>query len=129
MCMYMLGKNHMCVHIIKWDWCSRYNVLSYICHQKHSQGSNPSLLHCRQILYHLSHQGSPRILEWVTYSFSKGSSQPRNQTGVSCIAGSFFTSWTTREAHNFFLVFSEIRTWIYWYISFKFWYVGTHIYV
>ena len=36
-----------------------------------TQGSNPGLLHCRQILYHLSHQGSPRILEWVTYPFSR----------------------------------------------------------
>ena len=33
-----------------------------------TQGSNPSLLHCKQILYHLSHEGSPRILEWVAYS-------------------------------------------------------------
>ena len=33
------------------------------------QGSNPGLPHCRQILYHLSHQGSPRILERVTYPF------------------------------------------------------------
>ena len=32
-----------------------------------TQGSNPGLLHCRQILYHLSHQVSPRILEWVAY--------------------------------------------------------------
>ena len=39
-----------------------------------TQGSNPGLLHCRQIFYQLSHQGSPRILEWVTYSFSSGSS-------------------------------------------------------
>ena len=39
-----------------------------------TQGSNPGLPHCRQILYHLSHQRSPRILEWVAYSFSKGSS-------------------------------------------------------
>ena len=31
-----------------------------------TQGSNPGLPHCRQILYQLSHQGSPRILEWVT---------------------------------------------------------------
>ena len=30
-----------------------------------TQGSNPGLLHCRQILYQLSHKGSPRILEWV----------------------------------------------------------------
>ena len=36
-----------------------------------TQGSNPGLLTCRQILYHLSHQGSPRILEWVAYPFSR----------------------------------------------------------
>ena len=57
-----------------------------------TQGSNPGLLHCRWILYQLSHQGSPRILEWVAYPFSRGSSRPRNQTGVSCIAGGFLTS-------------------------------------
>ena len=62
-----------------------------------AQGSNPGLLHCRQILYTLSHQGGPGILEWVAYPFSRGSSQPRNQTGVFCIAGGFFTSWATRE--------------------------------
>ena len=55
------------------------------------QGLNPGLLHCRWILYHLSHQESPRILEWVAYHFSTGSSQPRNQTSVSCTAGGFFT--------------------------------------
>ena len=32
-------------------------------------------------------KGSPRILEWVAYPFSRGSSRPRNGTGVSCIAG------------------------------------------
>ena len=32
-----------------------------------------------------------RILEWVAFPFSKGSSQPRDQTQVSCIAGGFFT--------------------------------------
>ena len=36
--------------------------------------SNPGLLHCRQILYQLSHKESPRILEWVLYAFSSGSS-------------------------------------------------------
>ena len=49
--------------------------------------------------YHLSHEGSSRILEWVAYFLSSRSSWPRNQTGVSCIAGRFFTSWATREAH------------------------------
>ena len=61
-----------------------------------TQESNQGLLHSRWILYQLSYQGSPRILEWVAYPFSKGSSQPRNQTGASCIAGRFFTSWATR---------------------------------
>ena len=54
-----------------------------------TQESNPSFPHCRQILYQLSHNGSPKILKWVAYPFSNGSSQPRNQTGVSCIAGGF----------------------------------------
>ena len=48
-----------------------------------TQGTNPGLQHCRQILYYLSHQGSPRLLEWVAYPFSKGSSHLRNQTRVS----------------------------------------------
>ena len=64
-----------------------------------TQGLNPSLPHCRQNLYCLSHQGSPRILEWVAYPFSRGSSRPRNQTGVSCIAGGFFTTWAIREVN------------------------------
>ena len=57
-----------------------------------TQGSNPGLPHCRQILYCLSHQESPRILEWVAYPFSKETSWPRNWTGVSC--------WATKEAHK-----------------------------
>ena len=48
-----------------------------------TQGSNPGLPHCRWILYQLSHQGSLRILEWVAYPFSSGSSRPRDQTRVS----------------------------------------------
>ena len=63
-----------------------------------TQGSNPGLLHCRQVLYQLSYKVSPRILEWVTYYFSSRSSWPRNRTGVSCTAGGFFTSWAMREA-------------------------------
>ena len=61
------------------------------------KGSNPGLLYYKQILYHLNHQGSPRILEWVAYPYSRGSSWPRNRAGVSCIAGRFFTSWATKE--------------------------------
>ena len=63
-----------------------------------TQGLNPRLLHCRGSLHYLSHQGSPRILDWVAYPFSRGHFRPRNQTRVSCIAGWCFTSWATRES-------------------------------
>ena len=63
-----------------------------------THGSNPGLPHCRQILHQLSHKGSPRILEWVTYPFSRGSSWPRN--GTRCIARRFFTNWAIREAQD-----------------------------
>ena len=62
---------------------------------------NPGLPHCRlyclsHILYCLSLQGRPWILEWVAYLFSRvqflGSYWPRYQTRVSCIEGGFFTS-------------------------------------
>ena len=65
-----------------------------------TQGSNPALLHCRWILYQLSHQSSPRILERVAYPFASESSWPRNRTGVSCIAGRYITNWAIREAPN-----------------------------
>ena len=39
-----------------------------------------------------------RILAWVVAPFSRGSSQPRDWTQVSCIAGRFFTIWATRES-------------------------------
>ena len=63
-----------------------------------TQELNPGIPHCRWILYQLSHRASPRILEWVPFPFSSGSSQSRNWTGVSCITGEFFTSWVIRGA-------------------------------
>ena len=69
-----------------------------------TQGSNPSLSQFRWILYHLSHHGSPRILEWVAYPFSRGTPWPRNQIRVFSIAGRFFTCWATREAYSFIYI-------------------------
>ena len=43
----------------------------------------------------------PRILEWAAFPFSRGSSQPRDETQVSHIAGGFFTSWAAREAQEY----------------------------
>ena len=65
-----------------------------------TQESNPGLPHCRQILYQLNPKGSPTIMEWVAWPFSSRSSRPRNRTGVSCIAGRFFTNWAIRKAHR-----------------------------
>ena len=42
-----------------------------------------------------------RILEWVAISFSRGSSQPRDRTQVSCITDRRFSIWATREAPNY----------------------------
>ena len=65
-----------------------------------TQGLNPGLPHCRWILYQLSYQRSPRILEWVAYRFSSGSSQRRNWSGISCTAGRLFTNWALREPEH-----------------------------
>ena len=65
-----------------------------------TQELNWGLLHCRWILYHLNHQGNSRILEWVDYPFSRGSSPPSNRTSVSCITGKFFTSWVIMDAQK-----------------------------
>ena len=59
-----------------------------------TQVSSPGLLHCRWILYQLSHQG-----EWIAIPFLRGSSRTRVQIQVSHIAGRFFTIRATREAH------------------------------
>ena len=71
--------------------------LSFLQGRSQPRDQTQSHPHCRQILYQLNHKGSPRILGWVTYPFSSGSSQPRNWTSVSCIAGRFFTNWAIRE--------------------------------
>ena len=63
---------------------------------------NPGCPHCRQIFFFFFFltiwaKGNPRILEWVVYPFPRGSSQPKNWTGVSCITGRFFNCSTTKE--------------------------------
>ena len=70
------------------------NFLSSYCEsESHLVVSNslwPHGLYCAWIL-------QARILEWVAIPFSRGSSQPRDRTQVSLIAGEFFTIWATRE--------------------------------
>ena len=45
-----------------------------------------------------------RILEWVALLFSRGSTQLRDRTWVSCIVGRYFTIWATREAWNKYIL-------------------------
>ena len=80
--------NHLYFHFLK----SRM-ILDVAC-ESNSVMSNSLWAH---ELY--SPWNSPaRILEWVAVPFSRASSQPRDRTQVSHIAGGFFTSWATKEA-------------------------------
>ena len=60
--------------------------------------SSPAICEPMDYTIHGIHQ--TRILKWVAVPFSRGSSQSRDQTLVSHIAGRFFTSWATREVHK-----------------------------
>ena len=84
---------HICIYIklysIHWKWkpfshARLCNPMDYIVH---------GILHAR-------------ILEWAAFTFSRGSSQPRDWTQVSHVGGRFFTSWATREALWVFLNFN-----------------------
>ena len=79
-----------------------------------TQGSKTQVFpHCRQILYQLSHQGSPKLLEWEAYSSSSRSSWPRNRTGVSCVAGGFFTNWALYFSAQWLHPFTSCHTQIH----------------
>ena len=85
---------------------SKYWSLSLLQGIFPTQESNPTLLHCKWILYQLRHKERPRILEWVAYPFSSGSSWPRNRIRV-CTEGGLFTNWAMRE--TLFLEFAQIH--------------------
>ena len=82
LCNFLLGRFFLLIH--KWLSLNRYWL--FATHDCSPPGSS---------VHEIS---QARILEWVAISFSRGSSQPRDQTWVSCIAGRFFTVWATREA-------------------------------
>ena len=68
--------------------------LCYDCEVKVTQSC---LTLCNPMDYIVHEILQARILEWVAFPFSRGSSQHRDQTQVSHIAGGFFTSWATKE--------------------------------
>ena len=67
--------------------------------EKKKSESRPVVSDSRDYIVHGILQA--RILEWVAILFSRGSSQPRDLTQVSHIAGRFFTTEATKEAHEY----------------------------
>ena len=64
-----------------------------------TQGLNPGIDPTLQVdSLPAEPEGKPKNTTVVAYPFPSRSSWPRNWTGVSCIAGRFFTNWTIREA-------------------------------
>ena len=64
------------------------------------------------------------ILEWVAVPFSRGSSQPRDWTQVTCIAGGFFTVWATRAARMSGR--TKTKTWIFSFLGSLFFVLYSH---
>ena len=73
----------------------------YIIAYAKSLQSCPTL--CNPMDYRVHRILQARILQWVAFPFSRGSSQPRDLTQVSSTAGEFFTSWATREAQEYWI--------------------------
>ena len=113
-CLWMTPK-----HLKYWFWGYKHTVVSkqFHKHRKHKLSRQGCHIH-RSAVLGLVAQSCPtfcdpmdcsppgsfvhgilqaKILEWVAIVFSRGSSQPRDQTWVSCIADRFFALWATRE--------------------------------
>ena len=76
-----------------WNYL-RLSSYPHVCMSAQSLQLCPTL--CNPMDYTVRGVLQARILEWVAFPFSRGPSQPRNWTGVSCIAGEFFTNWAVR---------------------------------
>ena len=84
------------------DWVTSFSLFyitrSNNLHKVKVKVAQSCLTLCDPMSYTVNGILQARILEWVAFPFSRGSSQPRGRTQVSSIAGRFFTSWTIREA-------------------------------
>ena len=75
-------------------------IFSRILKQNKVKVTQSCLTLCDPMDYRVHAILQARILKWVAFPFSKGSSQPRDRTHISHISGGFFASWTTRETKN-----------------------------
>ena len=81
-------------------------------HRVHVQVVQSCLTLCDPMDYTVHGILQARILEWVAVLFSRGSPHPRDQSQVSHIAGRFFTSWATWEAHRVHGWILNIWSWV-----------------
>ena len=65
-----------------------------------TQELNPGLLHCRRILYQLSHQESPRIQQWVDLPFSRDLPDPGIKPGSPTLQADSLPSVPPGKAPN-----------------------------
>ena len=75
-----------------------------------TQGSNAGLPHCRWILYQLSHEGSPTILDWVAYPSPVVLPDRGIKLGSPALQADSFNNWATREAHTHKYIHTYIHT-------------------
>ena len=93
LCSLCLGHGHQNIGILREYWYFDLLVKMTVVQS--------CLTLCNPMAYTVHGILQARILEWVAVSFSKGSSQPRDQTQVSHIAVKFFTSWATRSHQKY----------------------------
>ena len=74
-------------------------------HISESEGRSVMSDSLRPMDYTVHRTLQARILEWVAVPFSRGYSQPRDQTQVSCTVGRFLPSWATRETQLSYKIF------------------------
>ena len=85
--------------VLSWTWAMNWNALQL---RKRKWKLLSGVRHFSDPMDYTIHGIlQARILEWVAFPSSRGSSQPRDQIQVSLIAGEFFTSWATREVQEY----------------------------
>ena len=84
----------------KCKWKSLSHVRLFATHGLHSPWNSPEYWRILEWIARIL-EWIARILEWIAFPFSQGSSQPRDWTQVSRIAGGFIISWAMREAQKY----------------------------
>ena len=93
--------------------CTFYIIIKFVCiYIVKVKVAQSSLTLCDPMDYTIHGILQARILQWVVFPFSRGSSQPRDWTQMSCIIGGFFISWATREAHIYIYISIYRHTYI-----------------